>query len=206
MTKRDKTKDLLFNAIDYVVMIVIIIGIVILLGYKFELLFNKSKVDADVAQTQENQKEVTVTSGDIKTNENSDENSDENSNEETTTDTNEDTNASENTEDTKPDEIIISNPNNESENKNTTTTENTNTENNTETKPQATGEEVKIKIPSGTLPGGMGEILANAGLVSSKDEFVKKAVEMKLDRSLKSGDFVFKKGQALDEIIRTLAK
>lgn len=202
MTKRDKTKDLLFNAIDYVVMIVIIIGIVILLGYKFELLFNKSKVDADVAQTQENQKEVTVTSGDIKTNENSDENSDE----ETTTDTNEDTNASENTEDTKPDEIIISNPNNESENKDTTTTENTNTENNTETKPQATGEEVKIKIPSGTLPGGMGEILANAGLVSSKDEFVKKAVEMKLDRSLKSGDFVFKKGQALDEIIRTLAK
>ncbi len=198
MTKRDKTKDLLFNAIDYVVMIVIIIGIVILLGYKFELLFNKSKVDADVAQTQENQKEVTVTSGDIKTNENSDE--------ETTTDTNEDTNASENTEDTKPDEIIISNPNNESENKDTTTTENTNTENNTETKPQATGEEVKIKIPSGTLPGGMGEILANAGLVSSKDEFVKKAVEMKLDRSLKSGDFVFKKGQALDEIIRTLAK
>ncbi len=202
MTKRDKTKDLLFNAIDYVVMIVIIIGIVILLGYKFELLFNKSKVDADVAQTQENQKEVTVTSGDIKTNENSDENSDE----ETTTDTNEDTNASENTEDTKPDEIIISNPNNESENKDTTTTENTNTENKTETKPQTTGEEVKIKIPSGTLPGGMGEILANAGLVSSKDEFVKKAVEMKLDRSLKSGDFVFKKGQALDEIIRTLAK
>ena len=202
MTKRDKTKDLLFNAIDYVVMIVIIIGIVILLGYKFELLFNKSKVDADVAQTQENQKEVTVTSGDIKTNENSDENSDE----ETTTDTNEDTNASENTEDTKPDEIIISNPNKESESKDTTTTENTNTENNTETKPQATGEEVKIKIPSGTLPGGMGEILANAGLVSSKDEFVKKAVEMKLDRSLKSGDFVFKKGQALDEIIRTLAK
>ncbi len=202
MTKRDKTKDLLFNAIDYVVMIVIIIGIVILLGYKFELLFNKSKVDADVAQTQENQKEVTVTSGDIKTNENSDENS----NEETTTDTNEDTNASENTEDTKPDEIIISNPNNESENKDATTTENTNTENKTETKPQATGEEVKIKIPSGTLPGGMGEILANAGLVSSKDEFVKKAVEMKLDRSLKSGDFVFKKGQALDEIIRTLAK
>lgn len=194
MTKRDKTKDLLFNAIDYLVMIAIIIGIVIILGYKFELLFNKGKTDTQVAQTQETKKEVNVTSNDIKENENTEPNVDINLGD----------SESNTEEENSSNEIIISDPNKENESENTeTTTEEKPTEN---TQPEATGEEVKINIPSGTLPGGMGEILANAGLVASKEDFVNKAVEMKLDRNLKSGEFVFKKGQSLEEIIRVLAK
>lgn len=194
MTKRDKTKDLLFNAIDYLVMIVIIIGIVIILGYKFELLFNKGKTETEVAQTQETKKEVNVTSNDIKETENAEPNVDINLE-----------NSETNEEESSSNEIIISDPNktDETENTETTTTEEKPTEN---TQPEATGEEVKINIPSGTLPGGMGEILANAGLVASKEDFVNKAVEMKLDRNLKSGEFVFKKGQSLEEIVRILAK
>lgn len=205
MTRKDKTKDLLFNTIDYVVMIVIILGIVVILGHKFELLFNKGKIDSEVAQTDESNPEVNITNEDLNNDENveNDANVDANAN----TDSDVDTNTDEKAEST---EIDLTE--NTEENIDTNETEENNEENNNEdskpadTTPQATGEEVKITIPNGTLPGGIGEILASQGLVSSKEDFINKAVELQLDRKLRSGEFTFKKGQSLEEIIRTIAK
>lgn len=195
MTRKDKTKDLLFNTIDYVVMIVIILGIVVILGHKFELLFNKGKVDSEVAQTDETNPEVNITNEDL--NNKNDENAENNA----TVDSN--TNQDENTEST---EIDLTE--NTEENTDTNEAEENNNEDSKpeDTTPQATGEEVKITIPNGTLPGGIGEILASQGLVSSKEDFINKAVELQLDRKLRSGEFTFKKGQSLEEIIRTIAK
>lgn len=201
MTRKDKTKDLLFNTIDYVVMIVIILGIVVILGHKFELLFNKGKVDSEVAQTDESNPEVNITNEDLNNDENAenDANVDANAN----TDSDVDTNTDENAEST---EIDLTE--NTEENTDTNETEENNNEDSkpADTTPQATGEEVKITIPNGTLPGGIGEILASQGLVSSKEDFINKAVELQLDRKLRSGEFTFKKGQSLEEIIRTIAK
>lgn len=201
MTRKDKTKDLLFNTIDYVVMIVIILGIVVILGHKFELLFNKGKVDSEVAQTDESNPEVNITNEDLNNDENveNDANVDANAN----TDSDLDTNTDENAEST---EIDLTE--NTEENTDTNETEENNNEDSkpADTTPQATGEEVKITIPNGTLPGGIGEILASQGLVSSKEDFINKAVELQLDRKLRSGEFTFKKGQSLEEIIRTIAK
>ena len=200
MTRKDKTKDLLFNTIDYVVMIVIILGIVVILGHKFELLFNKGKVDSEVAQTDETNPEVNITNEDLNNNE---ENVDNNVNVDANTDSDVDTNTDENSEST---EIDLTE--NTEENTDTNETEENNNEDSkpADTTPQATGEEVKITIPNGTLPGGIGEILASQGLVSSKEDFINKAVELQLDRKLRSGEFTFKKGQSLEEIIRTIAK
>ncbi|WP_146036069.1 endolytic transglycosylase MltG [Ezakiella peruensis] len=201
MTRKDKTKDLLFNTIDYVVMIVIILGIVVILGHKFELLFNKGKIDSEVAQTDESNPEVNITNEDLNNDENveNDANVDANAN----TDSDVDTNTDENAESTK-----IDLTENTEENTDTNETEENNNEDSkpADTTPQATGEEVKITIPNGTLPGGIGEILASQGLVSSKEDFINKAVELQLDRKLRSGEFTFKKGQSLEEIIRTIAK
>lgn len=198
MTRKDKTKDLLFNTIDYVVMIVIILGIVVILGHKFELLFNKGKVDSEVAQTDETNPEVNITNEDL--NNKNDENT-ENADNNSAVDSN--TNQDEDSEST---EIDLTE--NTEENNNTNETEENNNEDSkpADTTPQATGEEVKITIPQGTLPGGIGEILASQGLVSSKEDFINKAVELQLDRKLRSGEFTFKKGQSLEEIIRTIAK
>lgn len=201
MTRKDKTKDLLFNTIDYVVMIVIILGIVVILGHKFELLFNKGKVDSEVAQTDESNPEVNITNEDLNNDENveNDANVDANAN----TNSDVDTNTDEKAEST---EIDLTE--NTEENTDTNETEENNNEDSkpADTTPQATGEEVKITIPNGTLPGGIGEILASQGLVSSKEDFINKAVELQLDRKLRSGEFTFKKGQSLEEIIRTIAK
>lgn len=209
MTKKDKTKDLFYNAIDYLVMLVIIIGVVIILGWKFEMLFNKSATDDNQIVENNTEEDVKPTENDTVTKDISEvdkidkEQSDntENPNEtEVTTDENTDTeNTDENgtTETEQP---------TETENGDTETTENE-TPVETDTKPaENAGGEVTINIPAGTLPGATGQILADNGIVESSEAFVKKAVELGLDRKLKSGEFKLTKGMSLDAVVKAIAK
>ena len=209
MTKKDKTKDLFYNAIDYLVMLVIIIGVVIILGWKFEMLFNKSATDDNQIVENNTEEDVKPTENDTVTKDISEvdkidkEQSDntENPNEtEVTTDENTDTeNTDENgtTETEQP---------TETENGDTETTENETTAQ-TDTKPaENAGGEVTINIPAGTLPRATGQILADNGIVESSEAFVKKAVELGLDRKLKSGEFKLTKGMSLDAVVKAIAK
>lgn len=212
MTKKDKTKDLFYNAIDYLVMLVIIIGVVIILGWKFEMLFNKSATDDNQIVENNTEEDVKPTENDTVTKDISEvdkidkeqsENTEntENPNEtEVTTDENTDTeNTDENggAETEQPTE--------------TETTDRETTENETpvetDTKPaENAGGEVTINIPAGTLPGATGQILADNGIVESSEAFVKKAVELGLDRKLKSGEFKLTKGMSLDAVVKAIAK
>lgn len=212
MTKKDKTKDLFYNAIDYLVMLVIIIGVVIILGWKFEMLFNKSATDDNEIVENNTEEDVKPTENDTVTKDISEvdkidkeqsENTEntENPNEtEVTTDENTDTeNTDENgaTETEQP---------TETETTDTETTENETTVE-TDTKPaENAGGEVTINIPAGTLPGATGQILADNGIVESSEAFVKKAVELGLDRKLKSGEFKLTKGMSLDAVVKAIAK
>lgn len=212
MTKKDKTKDLFYNAIDYLVMLVIIIGVVIILGWKFEMLFNKSATDDNEIVENNTEEDVKPTESDTVTKDISEvdkidkeqsENTEntENPNEtEVTTDENTDTeNTDENgtTETEQP---------TETETTDTETTENETTAQ-TDIKPaENAGGEVTINIPAGTLPGATGQILADNGIVESSEAFVKKAVELGLDRKLKSGEFKLTKGMSLDAVVKAIAK
>lgn len=209
MTKKDKTKDLFYNAIDYLVMLVIIIGVVIILGWKFEMLFNKSATDDNEIVENNTEEDVKPTENDTVTKDISEvdkidkeqsENTENPNETEVTTDENTDTeNTDENgaTETEQP---------TETETTDTETTENE-TPVETETKPaENAGGEVTINIPAGTLPGATGQILADNGIVESSEAFVKKAVELGLDRKLKSGEFKLTKGMSLDAVVKAIAK
>lgn len=63
-----------------------------------------------------------------------------------------------------------------------------------------------VNIPSGSLPGEIGDILASQGLVESKEEFVNKTVEMSMDTKLKSGTFEIPSNSSLEEIINIISK
>lgn len=65
---------------------------------------------------------------------------------------------------------------------------------------------VKINIPDGSLPGKIGEILESNGLVESKEAFVEKTIEMKMDTKLKSGEFEIAKGSSIEDILGILTK
>lgn len=215
MTRKDKTKDLFYNAIDYLVMLVIIIGVVIILGWKFEMLFNKSTTDDTTVVENNTEEDVKPTESDTgkkdisevdkidkKQSENN-ENTDSNPNEtdvstsDENTDTNSDTNADTNTTD----------ENNTTDTNNETDTNKPDETKQPETKPaENAGGEVTVNIPAGTLPGATGQILADNGIVESSEAFVKKAVELGLDRKLKSGEFKLTKGMSLDAVVKAIAK
>lgn len=71
---------------------------------------------------------------------------------------------------------------------------------------QASGEKVKIEIPAGSLPGKIGAILQEAGIISSSRDFLAKAVELKLDTKLKAGTYYIAKGSSYEEILKILSK
>lgn len=199
MTKKDKTKDLFYNAIDYLVMLVIIIGVVIILGWKFEMLFNKSTTDDNEIVENNTEEDDKPTEDDTVTKDISEVDKI-------------DKEQSENTENTEnPNETEVTtdentDTENTDENGTTETTENETTAQ-TDTKPaENAGGEVTINIPAGTLPGATGQILADNGIVESSEAFVKKAVELGLDRKLKSGEFKLTKGMSLDAVVKAIAK
>lgn len=215
MTRKDKTKDLFYNAIDYLVMLVIIIGVVIILGWKFEMLFNKSTTDDTTVVENNTEEDVKPTESDTgkkdisevdkidkKQSENN-ENTDSNPTETdvSTSDENNDTNSDTNTDTKTTDENNTSDTNNETDTNKPDETKQT------ETKPaENAGGEVTVNIPAGTLPGATGQILADNGIVESSEAFVKKAVELGLDRKLKSGEFKLTKGMSLDAVVKAIAK
>lgn len=215
MTKKDKTKDLFYNAIDYLVMLVIIIGVVIILGWKFEMLFNKSATDDNEIVENNTEEDVKPTENDTVTKDISEvdkidkeqsENTENTENTENPNETEVTTDENTDTENTDENGTTETEQPTETETTDTETTENETTAQ-TDTKPaENAGGEVTINIPAGTLPGATGQILADNGIVESSEAFVKKAVELGLDRKLKSGEFKLTKGMSLDAVVKAIAK
>lgn len=212
MTKKDKTKDLFYNAIDYLVMLVIIIGVVIILGWKFEMLFNKSATDDNEIVENNTEEDVKPTENDTVTKDISEvdkidkEQSENTENTENPNETEVTTDENTDTENTDENGATDTEQPTETETTETETTENETTVE-TDTKPaENAGGEVTINIPAGTLPGATGQILADNGIVESSEAFVKKAVELGLDRKLKSGEFKLTKGMSLDAVVKAIAK
>lgn len=72
--------------------------------------------------------------------------------------------------------------------------------------PPPSTESVKIVIPEGSLPGKIGLILEENGIVSSSRDFLNKVVGMKMDTKLRSGTFTIPKGLSIEEVVRLITK
>lgn len=70
----------------------------------------------------------------------------------------------------------------------------------------AAGQKVKVSIPAGSLPGKIGSILADSGVINSSKDFIAKAVSLKLDTKLKSGTFYIPQGSTHEEILNIITK
>jgi hypothetical protein len=63
-----------------------------------------------------------------------------------------------------------------------------------------------VEIPTGSFPSKIGDILVNSNLITDKNEFLNRSVEMELDTKLQSGSFEITIGTNLDDIIKIIAK
>ncbi len=176
-------KDMLYDSIDYIIMIGIIGIVVFVIGWRLDLLFAKdasdvpSKNDIIVEDNKDNK--------DIKDNEDKKPDS--------TID--------------NQDQMAEEKPNNETQDENPNDkdiVESTPENPDNDSKEPTDGKIVKITIPAGSLPSKIGSILESNGL-ASKTEFVQKAQELKLDTKLKSGDYEIKTGSSIEDIVKLIA-
>ena len=191
----EKFKDFLYNSIDYIIMLIVIIAVVCIISWRLDILFVNNGANSTLTKNIENnnddKKVVENIDGDQNTEASNEDNgeklpktpgnsetSDEEAPTESAGDANEEKPAEEKPAEEKP----------------------------AEEKPAETGGTIEVNIPAKSLPGEIGKILEQQGVVSSATDFVNKCVELKLDTKLKSGKFTFNKGASLDDVVKIIAQ
>lgn len=180
----EKIKDFLYDATDYLLILVIIVGVAVVIGWRLDILFAKDMDNLDTA----NEKPPIT---DIVEKENNDDK--ENISDDDIENNNTDVDTDSGHNDTE--QIDNNNDNNED----------IDAEPNTDTEPKEK-EIVTVKVPSGSLPPTIANLLLEKGLIDNKMDFLIRSQELGLDTKLKSGEFNIEKGIALDELIKILAK
>lgn len=186
----EKIKDILYDGIDYILMVGIIVAIAFIINWKIDGLFAISDVNELHAQSSEASEESSQEEENNHTNtpaqqEEKDNSSNEDQEDKPANEVEENSNSSNGSNQDKEanEEEVVDKGNEEVANSN---------------------EKVTINIPAGSLPGDIGNILASQGLVSSRDEFLKKVRETNTEKKLRYGKFEIAKNASVDEIIRVL--
>lgn len=200
----EKFKDFLYNSIDYIIMLIVIIAVVCIISWRLDILFVNNGANSTLTKNIENnnddKKVVENIDGDQNTEANSEDTGDklpetagntETGDEEAPVETAGDANASEETPTETAGDANEEKPAEEKP---------------AEEKPAETGGTIEVNIPAKSLPGEIGKILEQQGVVSSATDFVNKCVELKLDTKLKSGKFTFYKGASLDDVVKIIAQ
>lgn len=200
----EKFKDFLYNSIDYIIMLIVIIAVVCIISWRLDILFVNNGANSTLTKNIENNND------DKKVVENIDgDQNNEASNEDTGDKLPETPGNAEVSDEEAP--VDTAGDANASEEEPTETAGDANEEKPAEEKPQEekpaeTGGTIEVNIPAKSLPGEIGKILEQQGVVSSATDFVNKCVELKLDTKLKSGKFTFNKGASLDDVVKIIAQ
>ena len=199
----EKFKDFLYNSIDYIIMLIVIIAVVCIISWRLDILFVNNGANSTLTKNIENNNEdnkvvenIDGDQGNEANNEDSGEKVKEGADNEAPTET---------TADEKPaDEEAPQETAGDAKDTEEKPAEEKPAEK-AEEKPAQTGS-VEVNIPAKSLPGEIGKILEQQGVVSSATDFVNKCVELKLDTKLKSGKFTINKGASLDDIVKIIAQ
>lgn len=174
MKSFDKLRDILYDSIDYVFMLAIIVVVALVIGWRLDVLFAKDALEMPPS--------TVVVDNSERPQDNEDEPSG---------DPAEDPSAEE-PADAPSQEEPQEEPSDEPQP--------------TPPPPAPQTQTVKVVIPEGSLPGKIGVILEENGVVSSSRDFLAKVVEMKLDTKLKSGTFTIQKGLSIEEVVKIITK
>lgn len=189
-------KDSIYDASDFLIVAVVLVAVGGVIGWKLPELFTDSPTHISSAQAP---KEKTDTEIVTETTDQNQPNTDEDTSvsDETNNGEVDQTNQDETTEQDENSEETANQDNTQVNEQDTVTT--------TEPEVSNTVTEVKISIPAKSLPSDIAGILLSNNLIQSKKDFLNKALELKLDRKLRSGDYIFKSNSTLEDIIYKLA-
>lgn len=200
----EKFKDFLYNSIDYIIMLIVIIAVVCIISWRLDILFVNNGANSTLTKNIENNNDDKKVVENIDGDQNNEAN-----NEDTGDKLPETAGNSETSDEEAPVETAgDANANEEAptETAGDANEEKPSEEKPAEEKPAETGGTIEVNIPAKSLPGEIGKILEQQGVVSSATDFVNKCVELKLDTKLKSGKFTFNKGASLEDIVKIIAQ
>ena len=177
----DWLKDLVYDSIDYIIMILIIVSVVFVIGWRLDVLFANDATDIPPKDN------IIIVDGNSQ---NLDKQTDDNASNDDSAKENDQLDYTQNPVNDNPDSVDV-------------TPEPPKVD-----KPADNPEirSVNITIPPGSLPSKIGSILETGGLVTNKNDFVKKAQELKLDTKLKSGTFKIPTKSSIEEILKIITK
>lgn len=201
----EKFKDFLYNSIDYIIMLIVIIAVVCIISWRLDILFVNNGANSTLTKNIENNNDDKKVVENIDGNQNTEANSEDNGEKLPETAENADGSDEEAPVETAGDEKPADEET-PTENAGDTNEEKPAEEKPQEEKPAETGGTIEVNIPAKSLPGEIGKILEQQGVVSSATDFVNKCVELKLDTKLKSGKFTFNKGASLDDVVKIIAQ
>lgn len=169
----EKLRDILYDSIDYVFMLAIIVVVALVIGWRLDVLFAKDALEIPPSTV-------------IVDNSDRPQDGEEEPSEDPGTETPGDPSGEQPQEEPSTAPAAEPQP--------------------TQPPPSPQTQSVKIIIPEGSLPGKIGLILEENGVVASSRDFLAKVVEMKLDTKLKSGTFTIQKGLSIEEVVKIITK
>jgi hypothetical protein len=158
----EKIQDILYDSLDYVIMLVIVLVVVAVIGWRLDVLFAKDVASGNKVIVEGVHNKV-----------------DDEPNDDEDTEVPEEPEEPETPVEEPPVDVAPVVP---------------------------TGGNIKVTIPAGSLPGKIGSILADNGVINSSRDFIAKAVELRLDTKLKSGTFEIPQGSTHEEILKIITK
>ncbi|WP_026895961.1 hypothetical protein [Clostridiisalibacter paucivorans] len=180
----EKAKDFLYDSVDYILILVVVLIVGGVVGWRLDILFakdiDKPQASIETNNPSEDSNDIANTQG-----ENEDE-IDLSDSPESIVDTSE------------------TDPQNNTD-KEETPAEDTSTPKEPETPQVSEPEIVSIDIPSGALGPKIAEILLQHNLINSEKEFLAKAKELELDTKLRSGKYEIDRNSSLENIIKIIA-
>lgn len=196
----EKFKDFLYNSIDYIIMLIVIIAVVCIISWRLDILFVNNGANSTLTKNIENNNDDKKVVENIDGDQNNEASNEDNGEKLPETAGNTETGDEEAPVETAGDAEAPT------ETAGDANEEKPAEEKPAEEKPAETGGTIEVNIPAKSLPGEIGKILEQQGVVSSATDFVNKCVELKLDTKLKSGKFTFNKGASLDDVVKIIAQ
>ncbi len=179
----EKLKDMLYDGVDYIIMIAIVVGVILIINWRLDGLFAESNTETSPKPSE------TITEN--------------KSNHDDSTDSKEaeESNDSKPSDDEKKDEAKDKNS---SDTKKEDEAKNSNSSD-TEDKKES-NIIIEVDIPAGSASSNIGDILVSKGLIKEKGEFLKKLTESNLETKLRHGKYKIPENSSLEEILNILTK
>lgn len=175
---KNSIKDFLYNSMDYIIIVSIVLVVGTVISWRLDLLFNEDNIVAAIEESHEEAKTEIVKKEKAKL---------ENTNKEKVQ-------VEEKNLVAKKDNLEIEKATRKK------------TLEDDKKKPEAREAKININIPEGSDSTTIANILESSGAISDSKAFLDKCEEMQKATKLKAGDFEIEKNSSLEEIITSITK